>query len=61
MEQKVQTTALLVMDMQVGIIANFTQARAELANANRKAIDYAREQKIPVIFVTVGFRQGARK
>jgi len=58
MEQKTQNTSLLVMDMQGGIIANFTQVRTELVNANKKAIDYAREQKIPVIFVTVGFRQG---
>lgn len=59
MEQKTQNTALLVMDMQVGIIANFAQFRAELINAHKKAIAYAREQKMPVIFVTVGFRQVA--
>jgi len=57
MEQKTQNTALLVMDMQVGIIASFPQS-AELVNANKKAIEYARAQNIPVIFVTVGFRQG---
>lgn len=57
MEQKTQNTVLLVMDMQVGIIANFAQS-TELVNANKRAIDYARVQKIPVIFVTVGFRQG---
>lgn len=55
--EQTQNTALLVMDMQMGIIANFTQG-AELIDANRKAIEYAREQKIPVIFITVGFRQG---
>ena len=59
MEQKTQNTALLVMDMQVGIIANFAQVSTELVNANKKAIAYAREQRIPVLFVTVGFRQGA--
>ena len=59
MEQKSQNTALLVMDVQIGIIANFTQVAAELVNANKKAIAFAREQKIPVIFVTVGFRQSA--
>ena len=52
-----QNTALLVMDIQAGIIGNFTQQGTELISANKKAIDYAREQKIPVIFVTVGFRQ----
>jgi nicotinamidase-related amidase len=57
MEQKTQEAALLVMDMQEGIIANFTKVRTELIEANRKAIDHARGQKIPVIYVTVGFRQ----
>jgi len=59
MEQKTQNTALLVMDMQAGIIANFAQVRTELVNANKKAIEYARGQKIPVLFITVGFRQSA--
>jgi len=57
MGQDTQNTALLVMDMQVGIIANFTLNHTELVNANKKAIVYARAKKIPVIFVTVGFRQ----
>ena len=59
MEQKTQNTALLVMDMQLGMIANFAQVSTELVNAHKKAIAYAREQKIPVLFITVGFRQGA--
>ncbi|MBS1687618.1 MAG: cysteine hydrolase [Bacteroidetes bacterium] len=59
MEQKTQNTALLVMDMQVGIIASFAQGSQELISANKKAIEYARVQNMPVIFVTVGFRQGA--
>lgn len=57
MEQKTQNAALLVMDMQVGIIASFPRG-AELVNANKKAIEHARAQNIPVIFITVGFRQG---
>lgn len=55
-----QNTALLVMDMQEGIIANFKAQRAELISATKTAIAHAREQEIPVIFVTVGFRKIAR-
>jgi nicotinamidase-related amidase len=57
MEQS-HKTALLVMDMQVGIVAMLPDASAILANTI-KAIAKARAQKIPVIFVVVGFRQGA--
>ena len=56
MKQNTQNTALLVMDMQAGIITNFAQVATELIHANNRAIAHAREQKIPVIFVTVGFR-----
>ena len=59
MDQKIQNTALLVMDIQAGIIGNFSQGGIALADANRKAIGYAREIKMPVLFVTVGFRQNA--
>jgi nicotinamidase-related amidase len=59
MEQKTQNTALLVMDVQLGTIANFALDRAELVSANKKAIDYARKQGIPVLFITVGFRRSA--
>lgn len=57
MEQKSPNTALLVMDMQDGIVAMLPEAAAILSNTN-KAIAQAREQKIPVIYVVVGFRQG---
>lgn len=57
MEQQ-NNTALLVMDMQVGIIAMLPDA-ATILNNTAKAIAKAREQKIPVIYVVVGFRQGA--
>jgi nicotinamidase-related amidase len=57
MEQKSPNTALLVMDMQAGIVAMLPQSAAILSNIN-KAIARAREQKIPVIYVVVGFRQG---
>jgi nicotinamidase-related amidase len=57
MEQQ-SKTALLVMDMQEGIVAMLPNAAAIL-NTTAKAIAKARDQKIPVIYVVVGFRQGA--
>lgn len=57
MEQQ-NNTALLVMDMQAGIIAMLPDA-ATILNSTAKAIAKARAQKIPVIYVVVGFRQGA--
>jgi nicotinamidase-related amidase len=57
MEQQ-SKTALLVMDMQAGIVAMLPDAAAILNNV-AKAIAKARDQKIPVIYVVVGFRQGA--
>ena len=53
-----QKTALLVMDMQAGIITRIPNAEALLANVAH-AIATARHKSIPVIYVTVGFRQGA--
>jgi len=58
MEQNTQNTALLVMDMQVGIVAMLPGAEGLLGNL-AKAIANAREKQIPVIYVVVGFRQGA--
>ena len=58
MEQNNKNTALLVMDMQAGIVGmlpNVTDLLPKVA----QAIAIARENKIPVIYVTVGFRQGA--
>jgi len=57
MEQQ-SKTALLVMDVQAGIVAMLPDAAAILNNVT-KAIAKARDQKIPVIYVVVGFRQGA--
>lgn len=48
---------LLVMDMQKGIagkIAGLDKLGAKVA----KALDYARRQQIPVIYVVVAFREG---
>ena len=58
MEQKNQNTALLVMDMQAGILRNFSSATNLMSNV-AKAIVHARHKKIPVIYVAVGFREGA--
>ncbi len=58
MEQNAQSTALLVMDMQMGIVGRIPAAEALIGNV-ANAIAHAREKKIPVIFVVVGFRQGA--
>ena len=57
MEQK-QNKALLVMDMQDGILGNFAGAQPLIANM-AKAIAHARSKHIPVIYVVVGFRKGA--
>jgi nicotinamidase-related amidase len=58
LEQHKQTTALLVMDMQLGIVPMLHGAEALIPHIN-KAIAKARKEKMPVIFVVVGFRQGA--
>jgi nicotinamidase-related amidase len=50
--------SLLVMDMQAGIIGMLPNA-TDLLPKVAQAIASARENKIPVIYVTVGFRQGA--
>ena len=58
MEKNTQNTALLVMDMQVGILGNFPGAAALIGKV-AKAIAHARSKHIPVIYVVVGFRNGA--
>lgn len=55
MEQTTLKTALLVMDMQAGLLAGFPGSGPLIAN-NKKAIGYARKNNIPVIFVSLGFR-----
>ena len=49
--------ALLVMDMQVGIVTRFAQASDVLTPTNT-AITAARAASIPVIYVAVAFRPG---
>jgi nicotinamidase-related amidase len=58
MEQDIKKTALLVMDMQQGILANYPAAATATASI-AKAIANARSKQIPVIYVVVGFRKGA--
>jgi nicotinamidase-related amidase len=58
MEQNMKNTALLVMDMQTGILGMLPDTVSLISNV-AKAIANARDKKIPVIYVTVGFRQGA--
>jgi nicotinamidase-related amidase len=57
MEQNSGKIALLIMDMQKGILKNYPSAQAQITNA-MKAIDSARKRNIPVLFVRVGLRPG---
>lgn len=57
MEQNTSNSALLVMDMQLGIIEMAPIATGILGNV-AKAIAAARSNNIPVIYVVVGFRNG---
>ncbi|MBV8326511.1 isochorismatase family cysteine hydrolase [Chryseobacterium sp.] len=50
-------TALLVMDMQSSILSTLPDP-AQLISNTGEAIKTARKLQIPVIYVTVGFRQG---
>ncbi|HVY73717.1 MAG TPA: isochorismatase family cysteine hydrolase, partial [Puia sp.] len=52
-----QQTALLAMDMQSAIVGNIPNASQLIENAS-KAIRFARDHQIPVIYVVVGFRPG---
>lgn len=49
--------ALLVMDMQNGIVSRF-QDNLEMLRAVQKSVETARQHNIPVIFVRVGFSEG---
>jgi nicotinamidase-related amidase len=58
MTQEIQKTALLIMDVQPGIVERLPNKEKYLENI-QKAIDTAHQNQIPVIFVVVGFRHGA--
>jgi nicotinamidase-related amidase len=53
-----KNTALLIMDMQSSIVSMLPDA-TEILNKINKAITIARNNKIPVVYVVVGFREGA--
>lgn len=55
--QEQEHTALLVMDMQQGILGNYPE-KSQLISNTAKAISFARSKNIPVIYVVVGFRDG---
>ncbi len=52
-----QTTALLIMDVQ-GPTIKMLPDSLPLIHSITKAIDAARKNKIPVIYVVIGFRKG---
>jgi len=58
MEHNTRDAALLVMDMQAAILGMFPDATTLVGNV-AKAAATARDAKVPVIYVTVGFRAGA--
>jgi nicotinamidase-related amidase len=51
--------ALLVMDVQEGIVARYVQEEDNFLKRLQTAISAAHAASIPVIYVRVGFRQGA--
>jgi nicotinamidase-related amidase len=55
--QTYSRTALLIMDVQVGIVTRFAQA-GDVLTPLSTAITTARAASIPVIFVAVAFRPG---
>ena len=50
-------SALLVMDFQAGVVERF--GSGDVVRRAREAVDAARGRGIPVVFVRVGFRDGA--
>lgn len=50
-------TALLVIDMQSSILSNIPDSQ-ELVSKVKEVVKAARNYQIPVIYITVGFRQG---
>ncbi|HVB70691.1 MAG TPA: isochorismatase family cysteine hydrolase [Acidimicrobiales bacterium] len=51
-------SALLVMDMQNGIVERFADRSAQLISTISSAINAARQAHVPVIFVRVALRDG---
>ncbi|MED3563828.1 isochorismatase family cysteine hydrolase [Bacillus xiapuensis] len=57
MQNHTEKAALLVMDMQNGIVSRFTENK-EVLLPIQKALATARKHNIPVIFIRVGFSEG---
>ncbi|MFD3445735.1 isochorismatase family cysteine hydrolase [Microbacteriaceae bacterium 4G12] len=57
MQNHIEKAALLVMDMQNGIVSRYAENK-DLLLPIQKAVASAREHNIPVIFVRVGFSEG---
>ncbi|HXP90955.1 MAG TPA: isochorismatase family cysteine hydrolase [Fibrobacteria bacterium] len=57
MAADIGNTALLVMDVQPGIVQRLPEPDAYVAKV-RAAVEVARERGVPVFFVVVGFRSG---
>ncbi|MBO9703115.1 MAG: cysteine hydrolase [Sporocytophaga sp.] len=58
MEKKSKDSALLIMDMQAGILGNYPHTKETIAKI-AKVLSHARSMDIPVIYVVLQFRQGA--
>jgi nicotinamidase-related amidase len=54
-----ERAALLVMDVQNGILERYGDGSSELLERLRQAIAAARKASIPVIYVRVAFREGS--
>jgi len=57
MEKYNQSTALLVMDMQQGILKNYPAARGPLGNIKR-VLDAARKKNVLVLYIRLALRPG---
>lgn len=57
MAETKENVALLVMDVQEGILARLEEKDAYLAKV-KKTVDGAHDRGVPVIYVVVGFRAG---
>lgn len=57
MQKQTSKIALLVMDIQNGIVSRIGENKNVLVSI-KKAVEAARHNKIPVIFVRVGFSEG---
>ena len=57
MKKSFENTALLVMDLQNGIVSRYSENQ-EILSPFQKAVEAARRSNIPVIFVRVAFSEG---